>query len=228
MRRMYSIKQLTEFTKKYLENATNLEAILNTISVKGLNILSTDGETYAPIDYNYIDEDDHRVVILDNLHVSGAITADTIEQAQANWEYNEEIAIPSTQYGCSVSPIFANVSQFNRKLNIILIVKVENTTGDSVVIPDIDCGTIIFPNEIAEKIIDYEGETAKTAVVQNTLISGNFSYASVSGSAIPNFFFLLTNTTTANTISLKFTRSGSYTLPNNTSLYLEARIELVI
>lgn len=160
MRRMYAQSELEKIIKNYInENGKDWDLTLKSlsatsISVKSINVLSEDGEHYCPIDYDYQDADDHRLVILDNVHiandlgvenidVSGSIKGTEIVEQMSGYSYD------GTNKNADFTPIYVGVVKNGNKLTCVFFMSLTATTADYLGAP---IGILQVPYSLNEKL----------------------------------------------------------------------------
>ena len=192
MRRMFSQKQIQELVKAYIEeNGQNWDLSFKSVTTKIINVLSDSGTSYCPIDYDYQDADDHRLVILDNvqvsgdlsvsgdLAVSGDITGNSIIENMSGYSFN------TTDKSSEIELSYVGAVKTGNKITFAIAGTA--SLSDSYVST---IGTMTIPAEIGEKlypmISNYiaNGPLGLTVVGYTSNINKTYALQKISDTAI--------------------------------------------
>lgn len=128
----------------------------------------------------------------------------TIKQSQPNWSLDiSEIPLDGLPEGIEYSPIYARLEQVGNLLYIVWCYTLENKTEEAITVGNPDM-TITLPENIAEKIFDFAGNSAKESsnspISADVAFRGDNSYPNSLNRVVANY--TLNNLTQANKIKL--------------------------
>lgn len=160
-----------------------------------------------------------------------SITVRTLEQTEANWSN------PISSFGklSNLVPIvnFARIQKLNQELEIVVSVKYTNETQSNIAAYSTDGFEIELPQEIANKIYDCNGVSAKESLTSETYIASCSAYASKSTGTDASKItgsprLLLTNGIRANRIVIRFSSTAQIIVEPNGYTIIEGRIQLTL
>lgn len=139
-------------------------------------------QSYDKIDgvWTYNSEDKSPVSpdgILDELEDKDLITK-TLQQQQPNWIKNISASSFIVNTGCEVEVEYARLYEINNILYGVFITKTTNNTESSLT-PNLRIENVEFPEEIASKIYDYNGDTVHDTVSPQSIIAIFDGYTNV-------------------------------------------------
>ena len=157
------------------------------------------------------------------------VKAKTLEQNTANWN------LPITTFGkfgtLDAEVLFARVQKINQELEIVVSLKYTNNTESSISAYNVS-KALDLPDEIAEKIIDFVGNSVKASSTGVYIAS---SSAWASKRSTPNTAYvtgaprlILSNESGAGKMAILLASPSSMVLPAGESLYIEGRIQLTL
>ena len=100
---------------------------------------------------------DGSIEIDGDLDVSGDVKVKTLEQQEANWNYDLSDVQLSVGTGFSAQNIFSRVQVINKELEIIFTFSVTNEGETTATPSNVQIGNVTIPEEIGEKLIDVAG-----------------------------------------------------------------------
>lgn len=167
-------------------------------------------------------------IVDEHLEVSD-VKVKTLEQSEPNWSLDIETFVNIT--GGTATPIFCRIQQINQELHFIFLGKIENTSGSTIQAYQTTDLDIELPQEIAEKIYDYQGYKASETPTNDYLISYTLACGSKRDSLNMSYFqtnliLSISNSILANHIKIKFARTTNISIDNNETLWLEGRVYL--
>ena len=164
-----------------------------------------------------------------NIDVSGNLTASTLTPAAYNYSANLNM-------GGGVVNIYSKLLVKGKTLEVIANFKYVNDTDDPISKWGISSAYITLPEAIAEKVIDYSGNSVHDVASPNFNIIAiapcyyNSGVEAVSQSYKTDSVLVLMNMNAANQmgVSIQKTTNSQITIPAHTTYYFTARISLDI
>lgn len=218
-----------------LENGDTIDAGL----VKQLSGFTIDASQHLIANYNDGTSTDLGAIFTGNVTISGSLTANTLEQTNANWvspniELNPSGDVASA--GVDVTNIYNRFEVINNVLFIIVNISFHNPSASPVTISGnvrADKAISGVPANIGSKIIDFEGKSiAEVATTEHCLIAGTKAFTSrglqYSHVEDSDWNVFLTNRTTANLCQLFIQKSTALTINAGATVYVSARLPLTL
>ena len=151
------------------------------------------------------------------------VVAKTLKQKQANWDISEDFGTsPTLATGLTYTKSYSAFKEINGVIYVVLNYTIENTTESA-----INCNFIkylMLSDEIAERIIDFDGKSAKESNIAN-ICSVLCMYGA--GSELYNSkVFTLRNYNEANEIQLMNVNATS--IPANSKMNFSLRFFLTL
>ena len=212
MRRMYSQAELSAIIK---------EVFLEDVASGEIDLPAMIGEALP---------------VLEEADLSNAdVVVKTLTQAQANWSVDFGDSMVGLPTGITYAKIYNRFEVIGNILYLVLTYSLENTTASDVSTGNLSID-VTLPEEIAEKLIDISGVSAKEATSTSGISAflvnaGDKSYPLAINRAC--YQATISNTQTANVIRVNLYTSSAvagnpYAIGANTKQYASARTFLVL
>ena len=214
----------------------NSSEIQVSLSNGALSLVNNTSQTYSKTqidlkaDITYVDAQLALKANLSGANFSGAVSAPTLKQSNANWASSADTwSFDSNNY--SIENIYSRCEEINNILYAIVNVKITRiNNGNLYYIGRLD---ITLPDNIASKIYDLKGQPATTAVITPVIITASqASVFSVIESGAPGaenipIYLNILNTYGNNNIALYLNGSGT-AISAGDVLWVSARIPLTL
>lgn len=226
----------SDATKIYFEKYLSIEdnAII-TLASQTIEVTKSNGTTglvLASVEiYSKTKADEllNEKANLSGADFTGPVTAQTLEQAQANW--GADVTSFPNMTGATSTPVFCRIHQINAELHVVMLGKVTNETGSPISAYTLSYVYFTLPNAIASKIYDYLGNKVSDAIPNTVIVSSNVATAIKESRVdmskyVTDVIFFVVNNTPSNSLGMVFSRSTQITLNDGETIYLEGRVSL--